>query len=175
MTGPRLSLMVAMDRRGLIGAGGRLPWRLPAEMRWFRRMTLGKPVLMGRRTYQSIKGPLAKRQNLVLTRQPAFVAPGCVVVPSLDAALAAAGAAEEVVVIGGADVYALALPFADRLYLSVVEAELDGDTWFPPVDWRAWQVVWRATHPADADNAYGFHSFILERREVVGDVPLPAA
>lgn len=161
---PPISLIAALDRRGLIGVAGRLPWRLPDEMRWFRQMTLGKAILMGRRTYETIGRPLARRRNVVLTRQADFVAPGCEVAHSLAEALELAVGAPEVMVIGGADIYRQTLPLAQRLYLTVVEAVLDGDVWFPPVAWAAWQVMWRTAHPADDAHAYAFRSYILERR-----------
>lgn len=161
---PLVSLIVALDRRGLIGVAGRLPWHLPAEMRWFQQMTRGKMVLMGRRTYETIGRPLARRRNVVLTRQPDYVAPGCLIAHTLAEALSMAAEEAELMVIGGAELYRQTLPLAQRLYVSVVEAVLAGDVRFPVVDWAAWQVTWQTAHPADAAHAYAFRSYILARR-----------
>ncbi|MDX1687598.1 MAG: dihydrofolate reductase, partial [Candidatus Promineifilaceae bacterium] len=110
----RISLIAALDRNGVIGDDGRIPWRLPADLKYFKRVTMGKPLIMGRKTYESIGRPLPGRQNIVLTRQRDYRAPGCTVVHSLEEALAAAGDAEEVMVAGGGSVYRQFLPRADR-------------------------------------------------------------
>lgn len=154
-----------MDTNGLIGADGDLPWRLPADLAHFKRTTLHKPILMGRRTFESIGRPLPKRQNLVLTRAHGFRADGVEPVASLDAALARCAARDdpELAVIGGARVYALALPRAERLYLTRVHASFVGDTRFPAIDWREWTEIERSEHAADERNAYDL-SFIELRR-----------
>lgn len=169
--GPVISLIAAMARNRVIGVDGRLPWRLPAEMRWFRQMTLNKPVLMGRRTYESIGRPLPRRYNLILTHQTDYVASGCTVVHSLTAALQAVRAAPELMVIGGASLYHALLPAAGRLYLSIVAAEMEGDVFFPQLAWEAWRVVWESWQPADAENSYAFQSCILERRSPLSGAP----
>ncbi len=158
-----VSLIAAMARNQAIGLAGRLPWRLPAEMRWFRQMTLHKPVLMGRRTYESIGRPLPRRHNLVLTHRTDYVAVGCTVVHTLTEALQAAGAAPELMVIGGASLYQALLPRAGRLYLSIIEAEVAGDVFFPALEWEMWRVVWESWRAPDEENAYAFRSLILER------------
>lgn len=158
-----LSLIVALARNRVIGRAGRLPWRLPEDLKFFRRMTVGKPVLMGRRTFESIGRPLPERQNIVLSRDPAYRAEGCQVVQSLGAALAVASPATEVMVIGGAMLYARTLPQAERLYLTLVEAEVAGDVYFPAFDWRAWREDWREEHPADERHAYPYTFLRLER------------
>jgi len=126
-----VSLIAACDRHGLIGRAGDLPWRLPADLAHFKRLTLGKPVIMGRRTWASLGRPLPGRRNIVVTRQPGYAAPGAEVAASPAAALALAADAAEVMVIGGAQLYAACASRADRLYLTRVEGEFTGDTWFP--------------------------------------------
>jgi dihydrofolate reductase len=159
-----LSLIVALARNRVIGRAGRLPWRLPEDLKFFRRMTVGKPVLMGRRTFESIGRPLPERQNIVLSRDPAYRADGCQVVQSLGAALAVAGPAAEVMVIGGATLYARTLPRAERLYLTLVQAKVAGDVYFPAFDWSAWREDWREEHSADERHAYPYTFLRLERR-----------
>lgn len=155
-----------MDRNRVIGLRGRLPWRLPDDMRRFRALTMGKPVLMGRKTYESIPErlrPLSGRHNIVLTRRPDYTAPGCTVVDTIDAGLAAAAGADEVMVIGGATLYEQLLPRADRLYLTLVDAALEGDAYFPPLRPSQWREVQREPHPADARHAYSFTFVVFER------------
>lgn len=161
-----LSLIVAMDKNGLIGVDNRLPWRLPDDMKWFVEQTMGKPVLMGRKTYDSIPSkfkPLHGRQTIVLTRNRAYEAAGCAVVHSLEQALDAAANAPELMVAGGADLYGQCLARADRLYVTLVEGEFAGDTYFPSFDWQAWQPVFRRRHAADERHAYSFSWLILAR------------
>lgn len=158
-----LSLIAAMDRRRVIGRDNALPWRLPEDLRYFRRVTTGHPVIMGRRNYESIGRPLPQRVNIVLSRDPAFRAPGCIVAGSLAAALDAAGDDPEIFVIGGADLYAQALPRADRLYLTLIDAEFDGDVRFPEFDPREWRVARRDDHEPDTDNPYRYSFIVLER------------
>ncbi len=159
-----LSLIWAQDANGLIGAGGKLPWRLPADMAWFRKNTLGKPVLMGRKTFDSIGRPLPGRNNIVLTMQNVSI-DGCLVVHSLGAALEAAGNAAELMVMGGAQIYQLALPQAECLYISRIHAVLLGDTYFPAFDSAEWQEIFCENHPADEKNQYAYSFHILERKD----------
>jgi dihydrofolate reductase len=135
----RIALIVAMAENGVIGVDNRMPWHLSADLQRFRRITLGKPILMGRRTQQSIGRPLPGRRNIVLTADSGFVAAGCEVVHSLEAALAAAKGADELMVIGGASLYRDFLPHADRIYLTLIHEEFEGDTFFPEVDWTEWR------------------------------------
>lgn len=159
-----IGLIAAMDRNRLIGAGGMLPWHLPADLKWFRRCTVGKPVIMGRRTWESIGGrALPERPNIVLTTHADFEAPGATVVAGLEAALAAAGEHEEVMVIGGAVLFDTTIHLADRLYLTVVDAEFEGDTWFPVFDTTEWQEVFREDHAADERNPHDYTFLIWER------------
>ena len=143
-----ISLIAAVAANGVIGRGGKLPWRLPDDMARFKALTMGHPVIMGRSTFESLGRPLAGRRNIVMSRDPGRKIEGCVVVSSLDAARrAAAGegarvpAEEEAFVIGGAAIYALFLPEAHRLYLTWIDAEVDGDATFPAVDWNQWRVT----------------------------------
>ena len=158
MTALRLSLIVAMDRQGAIGRAGALPWHLPDDLRQFKALTLGKPVLMGRKTFASIGKPLPGRRNLVLSRDASFAAPGIEVFPELPAALATAAAnAGELMVIGGGELYALTLPKAHRLLVTTVDTLVEGaDAWFPPVDYNQWSLIARTPHSADERHAYGF-------------------
>ncbi len=160
-----IALIVAMGRNRAIGSDGEIPWRLPAEMRYFRQVTLGKPVIMGRKTFESIGKPLAGRHNIVLTKNREFRAPGCAVVHSPGEALLAAGDAAEVMVIGGSEIYRRFLPLAHRLYLTCIEAEFAGDTFFPRFSPRQWRTVWQESHKADAQNAYAFRTMVMERRD----------
>jgi dihydrofolate reductase len=157
--------MVAMAHNRVIGRANRLPWHLPRDLRRFKALTLGKPVLMGRRTYESIGRALPGRTNLVLTRDGGWSAPGVTVVHSLAEALERSAGAQELVVIGGAEVFRLALPLAQRIYLTEVQADVPGDTYFPDFDRTPWTEVERSAHPADSNHAYPLTFVTLERRE----------
>lgn len=159
----RIVFVAARDRRGVIGKDGRLPWRLPDDMRHVRELTVGKPLIMGRRTFDSIGRPLPDRTSIVLTRDPGFRCDGCLVARSTDEALALAGDAPEIIVFGGAGVFKDFLPRADRIYLTEVETEVAGDTYFPPLDPRQWREVDRRPHPADARHPFAFSWVTLER------------
>lgn len=158
-----ISLIAAVAENGIIGRDNTLPWRLPADLRHFRRLTLGHPVLLGRRNYESIGRPLPQRTNIVLTRRAGYAAPGCVVVHSLAQALAAAREAAEVFVAGGAEIYAQTLERAQRFYLTRVHAEIPGDTRFPPLDWSQWREVARERHEPDPEHAHAYSFITLER------------
>jgi len=162
---PRLSVIAAMDRNRLIGAGNRLPWRLPADLRRFRALTMGKPVIMGRRTHESIGKPLPGRINVVLSRRPGYRAPGCTVLATLDAAIDAHAGHDELMIAGGARLYAEALPRADRMYLTLLDGAFDGDAYFPEFDAGEWREIEREEHPAGEDGApCAFRFVVLERR-----------
>jgi len=161
---PRISLIAAMADNRVIGIGNRLPWRLPADMKWFRRHTLGKPIVMGRKTFESFGAkPLPDRLNIVITRDPDYQAPGAVVVHDVDQAIAAAGAVPEVMIIGGASFYETMLPRADRLYLTFVHAEIEGDAWFPDYNPAQWREQMCEDWSADEKNPYP-HSFCIYER-----------
>jgi dihydrofolate reductase len=165
MAMPRVTLIVAMTDDGVIGIDGQLPWRLPEDLRRFKAATLGKPVVMGRKTFESIGRPLPQRHNIVLTRQVGFSArdPAVTVVTTLEAALQAAGDVPEVMIIGGAEIYQLALPLAQRIILTRVHANVQGDTHFSPLDPKAWRVASSDTYAADEKHAYSMTFEDLER------------
>ncbi len=158
----RVSMVAAVALNGVIGRGGDLPWRLPADLKRFKKLTLGHPILMGRTTYESIGRPLPGRRNIVLSRA-GFTADGVEVYSSLEAALKASSAAPELMVIGGALVYEVVLPVADRLYLSVVHGDFEGDTWFPSITPSDWTMVSTDHVPADARNQWAHTWFTLDR------------
>ena len=160
----KISLIVAMAENRIIGRRGRLPWRIPADLQYFKRITMGKPILMGRRTWESIGRPLPGRTSIVITRDSGYTAPGCVVVHSLQAALqAAADCADEALVIGGADLYRQALPRADTLYLTRIHADVEGDTRFPELDDAGWREVERSDCEPDERNPYRYSFIRLDR------------
>lgn len=159
----RLSIIVAMARNRVIGAEGGIPWHLPDELRRFKHLTLGHHIVMGRRTWESIGRLLPGRTTVIVTRQRGYSAPGAKIVHSLDDAIAACGRDEEIFVIGGAELYAQALPRAGRLYLTTVDADIAGDTFMPdyaPGDWRA---VSSTSHPADGRHPYAYRCAVFER------------
>jgi dihydrofolate reductase len=160
---PLISLIVAMAQNGVIGRDNALPWRLPADLKRFKAFTLGKTVLMGRKTFESIGRPLHGRDNLVLTRDRRWLASGVIVVHSVEQALTQAGD-KELVAIGGAQIYRLLMPFARRIYLTHVHADVPGDTFFPDFDPTQWDDVECRMHPADEEHAYPVTFVTLERR-----------
>ncbi len=161
---PLISLIVAMAQNGVIGRDNSLPWRLPEDLKRFRAFTLGKPILMGRKTFESIRRPLPERTNLVLTRDRSWFAHGVVAVHSVEEALVQAGSSAELVAIGGAEIYRLVLPFARRIYLTHVHADVPGDITFPEFDSTQWADVECSSQPADDEHAYPLTFVTLERR-----------
>lgn len=157
-------LVVAMDEAGTLGLDGDLPWRLSADLRHFKRVTMGKPMLMGRRTFDSIGKPLPGRDNLVLSRDPAFRRDGVVRVESVDQALKSVAGQSQLMVIGGAQVFSLVLPHAHRMHLTRVHARVRGDTFFPTWNAKAWRELSREDHPADDRNDYTCSFVELVRR-----------
>ena len=160
----RISLIVALARNRVIGRDNQLPWRLSADLQHFKRLTMGKPIVMGRKTCESIGKPLPGRTNIVVTRNSSFSAEGCRVVHSIDEALVAAGGADEVMIMGGENLYSQLLPRADRLYLTEVQAEVSGDAWFPEFDATQWQELERESHRADENNEFDYDFVVLARR-----------
>jgi len=165
-----LVIVVAVAENGVIGRKGGLPWRLKSDMKHFRNLTMGKPVVMGRKTYQSLpRKPLPGRTNIVVSRDPAFSAPGVLVAPSVDAALAAAHgdalrrSADAIMVIGGADIYDQTMPLADRLEVTRVHARPEGDTLFPDIGPEVWHEVGRTEHQAGPDDEASFTILAYER------------
>ena len=150
-----LCIVAAMGRNRAIGKDGGMPWHLPGELQHFKRTTMGKPIAMGRKTFQSIGRALPGRQNLVISRNPGFRAEGCQVVPSLVEAIEAAEG-PELMIIGGGQLYQLALPLASRMVLTLVDCEPEADTWFPAWDQALWQQVHSERVAADERNPLGF-------------------
>ena len=159
----RIALIAALAENRVIGRKNRLPWRLPADLRRYKSATMGKPVIMGRKTYESIGKPLPGRSNIVVTRDPDYRAPGCQVVHSLEQALEAGAGHAEVMVIGGAELYRQALGRAQRMYLTLVRAEVEGDTLFPDIEPQQWRELERESHRADEKNQYDYDFVILQR------------
>jgi dihydrofolate reductase len=167
MREPVIALIVAVAENGVIGRDGKLPWRIPEDMKWFRERTAGRPLIMGRKTWESFpKRPLPGRTNIVITRDASYEADGAVVVTSLAAALdvAAGERPEEIMVIGGAEIYRAALPLARRIYLTSVHGEIEGDTHFPAIDRSDWNEAIVGVYPSSAERAIGYSFVILDRR-----------
>lgn len=160
---PNLSLIAACSDNRVIGRDNRLPWHLPADLGHFKRLTLGKPIVMGRRTWESLPGLLPHRTHIVVTRQPGYRVEGGFVVHSLDEAIAFAGDAPEVMIVGGAQLYQQALPMATRMYLTLVHATFEGDALFPAFDEADWIEVLRERHSADARHAHDYSFLTLQR------------
>ena len=161
---PLVSIIVATDQRGAIGRDGGLPWRLPDDLRRFKTLTMGKPIVMGRKTWDSIGKPLPGRHNIVITRQAGFEVPGVTVVASLDDALTVAGDVPEVCIIGGAEIYRLALPRTDLIHLTRVHAVVAADTYFPELGADAWDELLIEKHVADERHTYAYSCVELRRR-----------
>lgn len=154
-----------MAENRVIGVNNTLPWRLPADLKHFRRITTGHHVIMGRRNYESIGKPLPDRTNIVVTRNPSYCAPGCLVKHSFEDALASAKNDPEVFIIGGAEIYRQAFEYADRLYLTLVHAHIPGDTYFPPFDQDHWQEVSRERHEPDEKNHHACTFLVYDRKQ----------
>lgn len=159
----KLAIIVATDEQGLIGHNNDLPWKLSADLQYFRRVTIGKPLIMGRNTHESIGKALPGRKNIIVTKNNDYQAEDCIVVNTVSAALSDCGQAEEVMVVGGASLYEQLLPQADRLYLTLVHATLQGDTWFPKWSKEDWREVSREDHPADLKNEYPYSFIVYDR------------
>lgn len=160
----RLCIVVAASTNHVIGAAGGLPWRLPEDLQRFKQTTMGKPILMGRATWDSIGRALPGRRNIVISRQTGFTASGCEVATSIAAALQLVADADDVMVIGGGQIYAELLPKTSRIYLTRVHATVAGDTWFPELDADAWEEVDRESYPATDQREYAFDILTLDRK-----------
>ncbi|MDF1764623.1 MAG: type 3 dihydrofolate reductase [Oleibacter sp.] len=166
----KLSLMVALAENRVIGRDNQLPWHLPNDLKYFKQTTLGKPVIMGRKTYESIGKPLPGRTNIIITRQTDFHAEGIKVVNTVEQAQALASSVclidgqKEAMIIGGAEIYGLTLPHCDRLYLTEVHSEVEGDAFFPEFDKDRWQEVSRQDFSADDTNPYDYSFVVYERK-----------
>jgi dihydrofolate reductase len=161
---PPLTIVVAVADNGVIGKDNALLWHLPDDLRYFKRVTLGKPVVMGRKTFQAIGKPLPGRRNLIVSRQSDLLIAGCEVVGSLEVATKLCAEAEELMIIGGAEIYAQALPLTQTVHLTRVHTVLSGDVFFPELSSADWSEVSREDHPADAQHAYPFTFLTLQRR-----------
>ena len=159
----RLSIVVAMDDNRLIGSKNQLPWHLPADLAYFKKLTTGKSILMGRKTYDSIGRPLPNRRNIVITRNANISIPGCEVVSSIDHALELTKEDTEVMVIGGASLCEQLLPKINRLYITKIDGEFEGDVFFPKYDDFDWLEVSCESHPKDNSNAYSYKFIVLDR------------
>jgi len=159
-----LSLIVAMDDNRLIGRNNDLPWQMPADLAYFKRTTMGKPIIMGRKTFASIGRPLPGRRNIVITRDSGFSAAGCEIANGIKAALSLCSDAEEAMLIGGASLYQQTIDQATRLYVTRIHHSFEGDTWFPEIDLGLWKQETREDHEADHSNpyAYSFMKFVRE-------------
>lgn len=158
-----ISLIVAMDRNGIIGNEGDLPWRLSSDLKHFKKITMGKPIVMGRITHESIGRPLPGRENVVISRDKNYQATGCTVLHSLECVYARFHDIDEIIIMGGAELYAQTLDRSKRIYLTEVHAELKGDTYFPEFDRENWEEIERYDFRADEKNEYDYSFVILER------------
>jgi len=161
---PLVSIVAAMSENRVIGRGNRLPWHLPADLAHFKELTLNKPIVMGRRTWESLPGLLPQRTHIVVTRNPSYRAEDCILVGSLKEAITAAGSAPEVMVVGGAKLYRDMLPLALRMYLTIVGTALEGDVFFPDWNPACWHEVARVERRRDERNPYDLTFLTLERR-----------
>lgn len=159
----RKSLIVAMSNNRVIGANNTLPWHLPADLKHFRSLTMGHPIIMGRKTHESIGKPLPGRRNIIVSANRDFSAPGCTVVSSLHAAIDVCVNTEEIFFIGGNTLYQQALPITERIYLTRVNCNVAGDTFFPPLDLQSWREVASEARPADEKNVYDCQFITLDR------------
>ena len=159
-----ISIIVAIGNNRVIGKGNALPWNLPADMEHFRQKTWGKPVIMGQKTFESIGKPLPGRTNIIITLDKNYKVPGCIVVHSIEESLESTKDFEEVMIIGGASIYKQFLPLANRMYLTFVHGDFDGDLYFPEWDSNEWQEVERFEREADENNRYQLSFVTLERK-----------
>ncbi|MBU0499007.1 MAG: dihydrofolate reductase [Gammaproteobacteria bacterium] len=160
---PLISLIAAMAENRVIGRDNRLPWHLPADLQHFKKLTLGKPIIMGRKTWESLPGLLPERKHIVLSRNRRYRAEGAALAQDLENAVEAAGKVAEICVVGGAAIYKLALPLADRIYLTLVHARVDGDAFFPALDEGQWRLSLREDHPANGKNPFPYSFLYYER------------
>jgi dihydrofolate reductase len=156
LSGPRVYLVAAVASNRIIGSNGRLPWSLPEDLRHFKRLTLGHPVIMGRRTWESLSGPLPGRDNIVVSATPGYEAPGAAVANSLEGALALCTGEPVAFVIGGSRLFAESLPIADGLVMTEIDRAYEGDTWFPPYERSRWKETQRERHVAADGTKFDF-------------------
>nr|WP_100402522.1 dihydrofolate reductase [Bacillus sp. FJAT-42315] len=161
-----ISFIWAMDQNGVIGKNNQLPWRLPEDLKFFKETTMGHPIVMGRKTFESIGKPLPGRENVILTRDQSYEADGCTVVYSVDELVEKAEKEEQLFITGGAEIFRLMLPFVDRLYVTVIEESFDGDTHFPKeLDWDEWELVSATPGLKNEKNPYDYQFRIYEKKK----------
>lgn len=159
-----ISIIAAVAKNRVIGKDNKLPWNLPADLKHFKDLTLGKPIVMGQKTFESIGKPLPGRTNVVLTLDKSFNPSGCIMAHSIEEALEKAGNCQEVMICGGASVYKQFLPRADKMYLTLIEGDFEGDAYFPEFDWQDWQETERIENQPDKENHYKYTFLILARK-----------
>ena len=160
-----ISIIVAIANNWVIGCKNALPWHLPADLKHFHELTRGKTVIMGQKTFESVGQPLPGRTNIIITLDQSFKVPGCLVVHSVEESLEAVKPAEEAMIIGGASIYKQFLPLANRLYLTLIDADIEGaDAFFPEIDYREWQEIERVENEPDKENIYKYTFLTLERK-----------
>ena len=164
MSATRLSLIAALAKNHVIGIENRLPWNLPEDLAHFKALTVGHPIVMGRKTFESLGRPLPGRRNIVITRNPLYPAGGCEIAVSIPAAIDLCAGDEEIFFIGGAELYKQVLPLVDRMYLTEVQIEAQGDAWFPEFDPSAFREISRETHTGEKGDRLGFDFVVYERR-----------
>ena len=160
-----ISLIAAMGKNRELGFGNKLPWHLPDDLKRFKALTRGHAIIMGRKTYEAIGRPLPERKNIVITRNRDYVAPGCIVVASMEDAIKEAGDDNEIFVIGGAEIYKLALPYADRMYLTLVDAEIPADVFFPEFDESGWVITKTEPHGTDEKHQWPYVFKVYEKKK----------
>lgn len=162
-----LSIIVAMDQNRLIGDKNKIPWHLPADLKYFREITMGSPVIMGRKTFESIGFPLPGRRNIIMTRDENYSVDECEIVHSLEEVLHSfSGQEKEAFIIGGAEIYRLFLPYTDKLYLTFIDHEFSGDTYFPEIDFENWECISVKEGTMDNKNPYKYSHHIYQRKEI---------
>lgn len=166
MMTPKISIVVAMDQNRLIGNKNQLPWHMPADLAFFKRITMGKPILMGRKTWESIGRPLPGRRNILITRNPQYQAEGADIAGSLEAAIEICEGEKEIMLIGGATLFEQGIEAANCLYITRIHQAFEGDTWFPEFDETIWHCEFHEQHEADPNNphAYDFTKFSKEKK-----------
>lgn len=157
------SLIVAATKNWVIGKDNQMPWHLPADLAWFRKNTTGKPVIMGRKTFESIGRPLPKRTNIVLSRSP-FQFEAVIWQNNMESAVDFVKDQEEIMLIGGGELFKQYLPLADKLYFTQIQTELEGDTFFPEIDWTQWEIQYEEYREKDAENPYDLRFMVLVRK-----------
>jgi len=161
----KISLIVAVNRNGVIGKDGKMPWHLPADLKYFKSVTMGKPIVMGRKTFESLGRPLPGRENIVLTRDKNFTAEGCTIIHSLEEMRQHTADVDEVMIIGGAQLYEQMLPHADHIYMTRVDCLDEGDTWFPAFNPAEWETGFIEAHEADEKNPCAYTFIRYDRQQ----------